>query len=356
MPFINQQPTQKYFLWLRKFFKVDSRTTKLKVDFNKPWYQIYLQQKWRVISAMLMWCVALAWDSIGTLAIAYSIQQQSTSLLGLTLLGYFTRFTLSCLALSIIIYVENSTNLSIQYAATKFFLTVDPIYHSTRSSGQIISKISRGAESFNIFGFILIFHCISVLVSTIMSTIILSFSSIFVALTGFLINLFFGFIAVQGVIRNNQALNPLKIKKEDEQKSIQVEILQQIALIRSAFGTSEQEQKLSKTSLDAGIYTAAKDFGTVSIFTVILYLLIIGVAVVSFLLLRQVQAGDLNPIIAVGMTTIYIDSLNKIMSFSNQAEKLITSISNIQDLFDFIRSFGKQTYPVLESDQLVNCR
>jgi ABC-type multidrug transport system fused ATPase/permease subunit len=349
---INENVSKKYFHFLRSFYKLDTRIKSIPVDFAKPWFQVYLDQKWRVLIALFMWCSALAWDTIGTLVIAYSIQQKSTWLFSLALLGYFIRFTLSYIALTLAIYVEKNTNLSIQYFATKYFLTVDPVFHSTRSSGQVISKVARGAEAYNTFGVIVIFSVSAVVMSTIISTTILFISSPVVGFVGLSINLIFGAIAVLAILNSNRALNPRKIEKEDEQKALQVESLQQISLIRSSFGTIEQAQKVSKNALITGIYTGTKDLGTTSIFTAVLYLLIGGVAIIGFLLLNQVQLNKLDPIIAVGMITIYIDSLNKIMNLSNQAEKLITSMSNAQDLFTFIRGFGRQTYPVLEGDEI----
>lgn len=53
---------------------------------------------------------------------------------------------------------------SISYNANRYFLTVDPVNHSTRSSGKIIAKVVRGSESVEDFLDFIIYDILSALV------------------------------------------------------------------------------------------------------------------------------------------------------------------------------------------------
>ena len=343
--------TNRYFDFIRKVYNIDGQIKLLPVDFNMRWYNLYFLQKWHTIIGLSMWSLALVWDSLGPICIAISIQRQSFELLGLTILAYLVRFTVSYVALILMVIVEKNVNLSVQFQATKFFLTVDPIHHTTRSSGQVISKISRGADSFVTLNSMMIFSIPAVIISTLVSFIVAFNIDRLTGVVVLVMNILFGWIAVVMVSKNNKNINPVVIAKEDTQKALQVESLQQIQLIRSAFATTEQEAKTKKQGIETGIATAVKNIGMVSVFTPLFYLLVLGTGVISFLLLNQVKIGGLEAIIAISIVVTYNDSLTKIMNFSNQAERIVTSISNIEDLFTFIRGFGKQTYPVLESDK-----
>jgi len=238
----------------------------------------------------------------------------------------------------------------VQYQATKFFLTVDPIWHSTRSSGQVISKVNRGSEATTTISTILIFSVLPVVVSTIVSVAAILSINVTTGLIATGLNVLFASVSILSYYYNNKTLNPIVIEQEDEQKSLQVQTLQQIQIIRSSFATIEQKNAIFKSAKSVGEAQGVKTFSVVSIGTIMLLTLSLGVGIITFLLLFQVKSGNLQPVLAVAIVVTYLDSLNKIMGLSNQAEKILTSISNIKDLFIFIRGFGKQTYAVLETD------
>jgi ABC-type multidrug transport system fused ATPase/permease subunit len=73
---------------------------------------------------------------------------------------------------------------SIHYNAHQYFLTVDPIAHSTRSSGKIIAKISRVVDAYEDFMDILLINILQVVIGTV---------AIVVALVG--IDLWLGLLA-----------------------------------------------------------------------------------------------------------------------------------------------------------------
>lgn len=342
--------SKNYLGFYQKLYRTDNRIKVLPIDFNKPWWSIYGLQKWWWAASGLLWSTALVWDTIGPIAIALSIQNSSYEFLGLSILGYLIRYTLSYSSLILAIYTEHNVRISVQYQATKFFLTVDPILHSTRSSGQAISKVARGSESTTQFTTIFIFSVLPVIVSSIVSIIIIFSISIVIGLTAIVLNVLFVTVSVLSYYYNNKTLNPIIIEQEDEQKSQQVQTLQQIQIIRSSFATIEQKNTIFKLAKSVGQVQAIKTFSVVSIATVMLFILSLGMGVIAFLLLFQVKSGNLQPVLAVAIVVGYLDSLNKIIGLTNQVEKIVTSISNIKDLFSFINGFGKQSYPVLEED------
>jgi hypothetical protein len=116
----------------------------VEVDFHKPWWAVYSNYKSKLLVVFLLRGVYEVTTNLLPLFLAYAITSGSYNnyllvlalMAGLVIEGILMELNYTKLEASIIGSVQN--------AANKFFLTVDPNYHTTRSSGQIISKVTRG--------------------------------------------------------------------------------------------------------------------------------------------------------------------------------------------------------------------
>jgi hypothetical protein len=67
----------------------------------------------------------------------------------------------------------------------------------------------------------------------------------------------------------------------------------------------------------------------------------------SLWVLDSLRQNLLDPAMSVALILAYFNSTNGILHLGNKVKRLSKSLVYIQDLYDFIRKFGKQTFPVL---------
>jgi hypothetical protein len=63
-----------------------------------------------------------------------------------------------------------------------------------------------------------------------------------------------------------------------------------------------------------------------------------------------VDSGEVSLVIGSSLILTYLRGSNSIIRAGRTTQRLYDSWSKIQDLYTFIRGFGKQSYPVLEKD------
>jgi len=113
--------------------KFEKKMKLLPVDFEKPWWQIIWSQKGYasfIIFVQVSWSVS---DALFPIMLAYAVNQQSIAIF-LSVVGL--RLFLTWLYNIMFHYnaiFQIQTMSSVEYEANKYFLTVDPIHHSTKS-------------------------------------------------------------------------------------------------------------------------------------------------------------------------------------------------------------------------------
>jgi ABC-type multidrug transport system fused ATPase/permease subunit len=239
---------------------------------------------------------------------------------------------------------------SIAYWSYRYFLTVDPIFHTTKSSGQIISKIGRGSNDF-------IDLMLSILGSII--PVVTGFVTIIITLAKYNLELgvvslvaFISISIVNGVmgIAGAKSFKKQVIKVQDKVSSVVVENLQQNALIRSTFATTEQDQKNKQLSLDTMVVRATMWLGFGVSITVTRLLYVLASFILAVLIIKFIDQGVLKPEVGLTLLVTFVNGSNQILMLGRTLRDLTDKYLSITDLFDFIRSFGKQTYPVLEGE------
>jgi ABC-type multidrug transport system fused ATPase/permease subunit len=215
--------TRKYVSFFTKYLKAEKDVKLLEVDFDKPWWDIIFQQK--IVFGLLLILVGLVnfYDSIIMIWISQALDQKSLSLLTVVILG---RVLIAFLFIYVLkwnpIFQLNTVN-SVNYSATKRVLEVDPIFHTTKSSGVMISKINKGSSSFEGFLDVVTHELFAILIGVCTTVFALtgynfSLGVIAAILIGIMItfNIFSAYF-------NNIAFKDLRINSEDNASQTSIE-------------------------------------------------------------------------------------------------------------------------------------
>ena len=210
---------------------------------------------------MLSEVIQSVFSNLTPLIIGYVIYNQSYVILvyfsiGVLLIEIMNR-TMKRFRIINIMQIENSIN----YQAYRFFLTVDPIFHTTKSSGQIISKIERDSGSYG--------SMIDLLLENIY--IVVSFLTVIITLfsfdfkLGLIASVAFIFLAIVNSVvsfLNAKSLITKATHAKDAKAAVSHENLAQNALIRASFATTEQDQKTRKLTLEVIKIRTVAQFGS----------------------------------------------------------------------------------------------
>ncbi len=257
----------------------------------------------------------------------------------LLILDYFSDFNFVQLYLSM---------QSIQYYANQLLIKVDPIFHTTRATGKIIAKIDRAQDSYQQIIEIAIHDLLFTLTGTVTAlTTIFIETNITLGLISICLITILLIFGIKTYMLNNEAFIKQTIEAEDRVKNIGLENLAQISLIRSTFAGNEANRRLRHFTNKSIFVERASwcSFYLMNTIMRILYLIIL--AIVCFLMLKDVNQGLIS---IVGATTLIITFFRGTYDITKVGRRVywfVTHIDRIKDLFSFLHAFGKQTFPVL---------
>jgi ABC-type multidrug transport system fused ATPase/permease subunit len=348
----NEKFGNNLYNFVDKIEKYESQMKLLPVDFQKPWWDIIRRQKWTLFLVAGVEVLVTIADTLLPLAVGYAIQNRNLWLfVGIVgfrlLLTWIFNITFHYNTIFQIQIME-----SVEYAANKFFLTVDPVYHSTKSSGQIVSKVNRGSSSYENILDIVTFEILPFLTGfgTVILTMFAFGWQLGVVASGFII-IITVFNILSHVIRG-KIFEPIEHEAEDKVKAVGLESLQQATFVRTSFAVTELLQKYSKFANARMIKTGNNwQSGTyVNAVTRTLYQL--SYLCVGLVLFKFLDQNLLTPIACISIILTYSTGTNRVLYIGNQVKRLTKGITSVTDLFTFIRGFGKQTYPVLKGEEI----
>jgi ABC-type multidrug transport system fused ATPase/permease subunit len=342
---------EKYYNFVAGLFAFDKVLKIIPVDFNDKWWRPLWDQKLRFFADLLSEVVQAVFGSLTPLILGYAIYNKNYNIILLFGGLYLGIEILNRILLRIrAIYIMQAEN-SINYAAYNFFLTVDPIFHTTKSSGKIISKIERASRSFG--------DMINMFLGDAVY-IVISFLTIIATLTSF--NLKLGLISavtfvvlalINGFLSflNSTSLIKRTIKAQDKKTAISVENLQQNALIRSSFATTEQDRNTKKLILKLMVERSISWFGSGIAITINRILFLIATLVLSFTILDLINQNQMPAVTGVALLVTFLNASGSVLRVGSIIRGMTEKYSEIIDLYDFIKGFGKQSFPVLEDDK-----
>jgi hypothetical protein len=343
---------QAYVQNLQNIYGETKTMNLMDVDFSKPWWWILTKLRFKII---FLWSVGSAngifWILFPILVVKCLESGDFNNFI------YLVAARILVMLLSLVPYryepeIFMQLHWSIFTSATKFFLSVDPLNHSTRSTGTIISKVQRGKDSFGEFLGIITWEILPMLISFVTVVIVFLSVDLWLGLAS-LISLV-GCIALTVFFQwfNSNFTRKVWIDTEDKTKAFGIENLQQMQFIRSTFATIPQlNTQISMTKIlmskNRAIWLAYIWF-----YHIPLIVYYISITWIGYIVFTKIGSGTLTLAAGTGLMGTYFLGSNNISEFGEKAKRLTEKVTDIRDLWDFIRGFGKQTYPVLERDNV----
>lgn len=320
----------------------------LDVNFSRPWWELIKKQRWSVIAILSEMALYNIFWALLPFFISYVFSTKSFFVCFL-LAGLWLLLNLSYIIVGKISQVFQLRCIhSIYKSAHERMLTVDPQYHVHRSSGVVLAKIERGARGYEDFADYVTFDIVPLVSGLIAVFITLAHYSWL--LTGImailvLIIVYAGYYLAlhKAIVQERQF-----ITADDKYKSVAAENIQQVYLIRSTFAT-ESRVDLLKRRVSANALAEGNLWYTYFSISVIINMLYYFSAVVlMFFLVWQIAYHSLNPAVAFGLFMAYLQASREITKVHKMFRRTMKSLTAIRDLYAFMASFGKQTFPVLE--------
>ncbi|GAB4146653.1 MAG: hypothetical protein OHK0017_07440 [Patescibacteria group bacterium] len=347
----NKDFQQKYYDWTVKIMNYRDKMKILPVNFFEPWWKVLAIQKWRFIAIALGTFVGDASWFLLPIMLGYAISQSNFILLAGILIARLAIIWMNHVIFYQIAITQLQAKQSIFTQAVEYLLKTDPLFHSTKSTGQVIAKVERGSDAYETLLDILTFELTNIVIG--ISSVIIVFSRVSWILTGLIILVFalmIGFSTLYSIF-HAKTFETRTIDLEDKIKEIGLESLHQATFIRSVFGTPEQIRRLDDSNTTAMYKIGAGWHMQGFWFCVVLNLYYISVFGIAAFLLNMINQGSIDSITAISLIGTYLLGTNNILSIGEKVKRFNRTVTQITDLFDFIRNFGKQSFPVLEKDQ-----
>ena len=342
-----------YRNFLLKLLNYEAKMQINPVDFAKPWYQPILNRKWRLGGLILIVLLGVAYQYLTPIIIAFGIEKASFWLLFWLL---FVPRVVYLLTLKIALdynapIFQLQTWQSVAYQANKFFLTVDPLWHTTRESGKVISKVNRSTLAYEKILVVLLFRVVPLVTGFIVASLTLLLTNLWLGLTASLFILAITILVAVLSLVSEKAFRKEIIRLEDDVAQVTVENLQQTTFIRSLFMTDRQlwlhRQKAKKCIAMEGSSWFSYNIN----FIIIELLYSLSTLVIGWQILHLINTGTLGMAVGISLMSTYILSTMKIFEVGEMVIDFTKARSEIIDLHTFIRQFGKQTFPVVSQSQ-----
>lgn len=320
----------------------------LPVNFNKPWWYLIFQQKLLFLTILLIVTLTQIFWSLLPFIGAKLFETKNYYICIATFIAWLvTDLVLSYFRVNLNTKFQLQCIHSIYQNAHSYLLTVDPQYHTHRSSGTIIAKIERAARGYEDFADHISFELVPLMVGLLTIMITLAYYSL---LLSFIMSCFIITILLIGyyTARYKCSLWESKfIKTDDTFKSFALENLTQIQLIRSTFASNYRNNKLINNIKD-NMYTESYTWLSYSYLFVSLSLIYnFSLFILSISLLWQIKTNYISVATALGLFLVYTHISKEIVRFGKLLRKTMHSKAAIKDLFEFMPYFGKQSFPVL---------
>lgn len=345
--FYNNPKFQKFtFNFFRKITNYEKRVHLINVDFEKPWWFILWQQKWLVLINFI--------NQIGTGIIVAFIPLWLAEVFKT---GDFKNFTYLVFALVFfriisfgLFYFDPILRLqtlkSIEYSASKFFLNVDPVFHSTRSTGQIVAKVTRGSGSFEGLIDLVQFQILNNIGGMIGVVVAFASYDFLISVYVFAYLFLIVFLTTAAFLLRSRMFRKLRIKTEDKAKAVTLEVLQQAQYIRAIYASKEVFQKVTKLQFITTYVTSILWRMAGYIITICQIIFVLSMLHIGYLLMQSKG----SQILLLSLMVSYYQIGMSIQFIGNTVSQIFNRFEDISDLFNFIRGFGKQTFPVLEEN------
>jgi len=336
--------SNKYYKLANYFLNLKNKTKVLSLDFKKKWTQIIFDQKKYFYISLLFESLSQVFYTLLPSAIVWIIESRTQFYLIPLMVGWFFANIADFLSAYYSLILSTQTVNSVQFNAFKFFITVDPVYHARRESGKIFAKIERAARAYEDVLNMIILDIMPMLISLITAIVSLTFIDASLGLYALGLLLAIAAISIITNILYAKAFEKQLIAADDKVKTINVESLTQVSLIRSCYASKDIIEKSKGITHDliCSESTAWITFNFMTMLTKFLYLISVGLIAHHLL-----NSSSISAAMGVSLILIYIRGTYETIKIGRRIRVLLRSVTRIVDLFDFIEQFGLQTFPVL---------
>jgi len=342
----------KYFPILERFFNHGKASKLVEVDFKKSIWQFVFRYKKEFSIVFILEGLLHAFLTLLPLLLVTTVNSRRLDYFVYVILLWLFFVVSPFFNMQIYTRITAEIMQSVYYSAVKFFLTVDPIFHTTKSSGQIIAKVNRGSEAYEDLFDIFLFDILKIVVAlvTIITAIFyINFQAGFVVLISITI---IGIFSIVAKYYSSKILTPAEIRADDRKKAIGLESLSQNNYIRAAFATPEQDIKVAQKSIKMVSVNRAVWMSNIGVDVITRFFYICSFFILAVFVMGQVEQGSLEVNLAIGVFLSYFQGAGGLWTIGRSVQKFTDRMERIQDLFKFINEFGKQTFPVLEKTEI----
>ncbi len=339
-----------YHFWLR-LANFGKKASVFPIDFSEHWLRVIGKKKVPLTISVL--CIALIQCFY---AIYPMLLEKIIHLESFTLFLYLIAFWLFIIVLEFVsvyfaAFLEVQCVNSILYNAIEHFLTVDPLYHTLKSTGKLFVKVERCARAYENFIDMMLWDILPVIISVLSVTITFFFLDRTLGLTCLIL---LAFIAVINIILNlftSASFENNMIDADDSLKAVAVESLTQVQLIRSSFATHEIADLTKQKAKDLMDIEGTAWLAFAASVTISRLFYLGSIFILGWLVFSLIKDGSLTVMQGVAVLYTYINGTYEVIEIGRRIRKVLRATTRIDDLYLFIQMFGKQTYPVLAAPE-----
>ena len=347
LPYLDARTQERISRTLYEYFQISRHLPTLEVDFQKPWTALLLLRKYRYAFQLVIESAQSAYENLIPFLLTRAFLENRVDWLVYVIGGYALLELVNRVAFHNFLLAQNTVGLSYFGACYGFFLTVDPLHHSTRSSGKIISKITNTWFDFMTLVDTLTFNVVPALIGFLTATVAVTqadTSLLYVTLPSFFLITLFNALAnlyASGIFK------PAVIETREKSSTIATENLMQNALIRTTFTTETQLEKYIRATRKFFAMRTTSRLLSGSIITLTRWLSAGSVLLVALTLFRN-ESQD--PAVSASLVVTYFLGIRAIPWMSRVLATILDAYIGLNDMWTYVRDFGTQTYPVLSTD------
>jgi ABC-type multidrug transport system fused ATPase/permease subunit len=247
--------------------------------------------------------------------------------------------------------VQLSIIYSVYTSAYAWFLQADPIYHTKRSTGKILSNIERAARAYEALFDAFAFELIGIFVGAVTVTVSALFYNKMVGLLVLIFLLVLGSLIITLFLTIMGPKEKEFLKADDKLRAFSVEKLSQASIIRASFATNEMNDRLIQASKNSMLKEGIFWFTHIQIYLWMRILYIFSISLLALFLFYEIQAGRLSSAVSMGIVLTYIQGTREILRLDKPMREIVKSITRIKNLFVSMDAFGKKSFPVLKEER-----
>lgn len=335
----------KIYPWLEQRIGYKRKKPFTDVDFEKHWITLFKPAFWILILDSIVNALYSTMFSYWPLVIIWSLDNDMRAIVGYGVLHLLLVFLRMGFGFVYGIVMQNlATNFEVSVARN--FLVSDPINHATKSTGKITAKTNRAKSA------------LEPLASAISFSIIPTLLQLFSVGAGFYAISFFvgtyatfSFVILTVILVSSRRFlfSPLlkwTYQYKDSMNATNLEILQQQNYIRTTMSSDIVMQKLSTMARKIISVLTTRRFSQniyQNFFRLIWFVSFVGLLYLLF----SLNLLDSGNEVAIGLLIAYITNAGNINQLSYTLTSVYERSVEIEDLYDYIRDFGSNSYPVL---------